>query len=71
MSRNTAIATIAVVGLLCDLSILAAGVWLTFILGFSFWWWLFVMLLSWGETIAIYKLVNAVNGELADYDGRS
>ena len=61
--KELAIAIVAVFGLAADLAILAAGVWLTFVLGFSFWWWVLVLMLSWGETVATYKLVNAINGE--------
>ena len=61
--KAIAIAIIVVVGTAADLAILAAGVWLTFFLGFSFWWWLLVMMLSWGETVACYKFVNSVNGQ--------
>ena len=60
--KAIAIAIIVVAGTAADLAILGAGVWLTFFLGFSFWWWLLVMMLSWGETAACYKFVNSVNG---------
>lgn len=60
--KAAVILIIVLIGTSADLAILAAGVWLTFFLGYSFWWWVLVMVLSWGETVATYKFVSGING---------
>jgi hypothetical protein len=69
--KPIAIAIIVLASTCTDLAILAAGVWLTFFLGHSFWWWILVIVLSWGETVASYKFVNAVNGAQITMSGES
>lgn len=64
--KYLAIALIVLFGFAIDAAILACGVWLTFFLGHSYWWWAMVLMLSWGQTIGTYKFVNAVNGAILD-----
>ena len=64
--KHFAIAMVGCMGFLVDLAILAVGTWLTFFLGHSFWWWLLILSLSWGQTVATYKIVNAINGMEAE-----
>lgn len=60
-----AIALIAVVGFAVDFAIIGGGFWATFIIGHSFWWWILIIQFSWGQTVATYKFVDAVNGKPA------
>lgn len=56
---------IVIVALACitfEVIILGAGVWITFILGHSYWWWVVVVFMSCGICPFAYNMANAING---------